>query len=155
MRASLDTPEAVAQAFGENSEAANLLETLGPDYVSPSWYVGEKANLQALFARLANKQGRHSEAKAHAAESIRLFQGHVWRGGEWDARVNLADAHLRLGKYELAREQFLEAQRLGDKLLTLDKRMSHARKWAACEPWAAIDKWMNDANADWRSCATG
>ena len=40
-------------------------------------------------------------------------------------------------------------------LLTLDKSMSHGRKWAACEPWAAIDKSMNGANVDWRSCTTG
>ncbi len=40
-------------------------------------------------------------------------------------------------------------------LLTVDKRMSHGRKWAACELWAAIDKSTNGASVGWHFCATG
>ncbi len=36
-------------------------------------------------------------------------------------------------------------------LLTLDKTMSHARKWVACEQLAAINKRMNGESAAWRS----
>jgi hypothetical protein len=91
------------------AEAEAILQALGPTHYAPEEGLRVRATFAVRRSDLASWQGRHLEAKLHAAESIQL---HEASGTPWFAAFGhdaMADACANLGEYREAREHLLAA----------------------------------------------
>jgi predicted ATPase/DNA-binding CsgD family transcriptional regulator len=97
------------QAVAPLAETGAILGVLGPDrYMS-----AEEMQVRSAFAYcnalVANLQGRYLDAKAHAAEHIRLGDALGSHFLVVNGQTNLGEACLHLGQYQEAREHLLAA----------------------------------------------
>jgi hypothetical protein len=116
VRASLYQPDEVSRALAEFQEAETILDQLDAEHLHPERAQGLKGLLHYQYARLANRQGRHVDAKRHAMEGIRLKREVDQRWSAWGGLLEWGEACLRLGEFAQAREIYLEAQKIQDDL---------------------------------------
>jgi tetratricopeptide (TPR) repeat protein len=106
----LASTDDLERAAATNAEAVAILHELGPDSFPPGRYVYYLGHGASANARLANKRGRYTEAKAHRAESIELYRQAGFGIGEFDGTLEIGHACLELGELDQAREAFLKAR---------------------------------------------
>ena len=89
------------------AEAERIFQAIPPAEYTPEQHLSWRAGFALAKARLADQEGKHADAKRHAAQSIRLFR----QSGSpniVDPLISLGAACLNLGEFEAARSPFLE-----------------------------------------------
>jgi predicted ATPase/DNA-binding CsgD family transcriptional regulator len=97
------------QAVAPLAETGAILGVLGPDRYASAEVMQVRSAFAYCNALAANQQGRYLDAKAHAAEHIRLGDALGSHFLVVNGQTNLGEACLHLGQYHEARVHFLAA----------------------------------------------
>jgi predicted ATPase len=97
------------QAVTPLAEAEAILGVLGPDRYASAEGMQVRSAFAYYNALVANQQGRYLDAKAHAAEHIRLGDALGSHFLVVNGQTNMGEACLHLGEYQEAREHLLAA----------------------------------------------
>ena len=100
---------AVEQAKAVFDEAEAILSATGLDHLTLGEFQLHQAEFWNVKARLANLQGRYSDAKQHAAQSIELQRANPQNWAGSGGHIEVGQACLALKEYDEARGHFLEA----------------------------------------------
>jgi predicted ATPase/transcriptional regulator with XRE-family HTH domain len=114
----IDNMRNPAQARAAYGEGETLLKMLGPEQFPPQEYLFYQAWFAAGNAFVAVVEGKYSDAKRLATESVRIFEatGHGYIFTRADALIYLGAACLHLAEFDEARGHFREAIRVAETL---------------------------------------
>jgi len=131
-----------------SAEAEAIFEKLGPAALSPARRITWAAHFAQARGRQADKQGRPQEAKAFAAESVRLYR-QVGSPNAIDPLIGLGAACVSLGEFDEADAHFRQALH---ETATLDTYWAKNRKNSALRWLGLLELRRGRLDQAWEYC---